>query len=120
MTVKTIGIGACVFVMALGGALLAQDADRVGHTRSIRLTERAGVARRSWPVEVTVRFETASLKSAKSIRLFHEKDGKKTPRAYQVLESTPHKATDSVASIPQTFVRLVFLADVPAGGTVTL
>jgi len=101
------------------GTALAQKTDAVKRTRTIKLTETAGVARSQAPVEVTVRLEQAALKDAGAVRLFRADRGGKAPVAGQVLGVTSHEGTDSFAPAAQTFVRLAFLADVPAHGTAT-
>jgi hypothetical protein len=95
----------------------AQTTDTTKRTRTIKLTETAGVARSQAPVEVTIRFEQAALKDAGAVRLFRADGGGKAPVAGQVLGVTSHEATDSFAPAAQAFVRLAFLADVPAHGT---
>lgn len=97
--------------------LLAQKPDAVKRTRTIKLTERAGIARSQFPVEATVRFEKDALKDAGQIRLLRLDGANKTPVAVQVLGVTSHEARDSFAPAAQTFVQLAFLADVPAKGT---
>jgi hypothetical protein len=91
---------------------LGQTRDTIGRTRVIKLTERAGIARVQAPVEVTVRFERSRFKDAGAVRLFRADDGRKEGVPCQVLGVESHDATDSFSQKPQTFVRLVFLADV--------
>src|SRR5262245_13129939 len=105
----------CLGVLTLG--LPAQRIDRHNRTQTIKLTERAGVARTRAPVELTVRFETYALKKADDVRLFRVKGATRTPVPCQVMEVTSRDGTDSFARIPQTFVRLFFQADVPANGS---
>lgn len=87
-------------------------------TQYIKLTERAGVARVRFPVEVTVRGESESWKDASALRLYR-KDKQRTPVPLQVLETTTQTVTSSYSPIAQTFMRIAFLADVPARGTTT-
>jgi hypothetical protein len=108
-----------VLLALFGGTASGQPTDTVKRTRSIKLTETAGVARSQAPVEATVRFEQPALKATAAVRLFRVDRGGKAPVAYQVLGVTSHQATDSFAPAAQTFVRLAFLADVPAHGTAT-
>src|SRR5262245_4250290 len=105
----------CLALLTL--SLPSQQPDKVKRTRSIKLTERAGLARTAAGVEVTVRFEKAAFKKADDVRLFRVVGDKKTPVPVQVLEVTTHDVTDSFAPAAQTFVRLFFLADVPASGS---
>src|SRR5437773_512043 len=106
-------VGLCA--AALAAPLRAQPQDTAKRTRTIRLTERAGIARSAAPIEITVRFERDLLKDAAAVRLFQVGTGGTKPIAIQVLGTTQQAANDSFASVPQTFVHLVFLADVPAG-----
>ncbi len=94
----------------------AQKIDTVKRTQAIKLKETAGIARTGEPVEVTVRFERDALIDPAAIRLHRLQAGQKTPIACQVLSVTPTQATDSFSPSPQTFARVVFLADVPARG----
>src|SRR5207248_320819 len=94
-----------------------QQPDKVKRTRTIKLTENAGLARTGSPVEVTVRFEKAKFTKADDVRLFRVSNNQKTPVPLQVLDVTTRDVTDSFAPAAQTFARLVFLADVPANGT---
>ena len=87
-------------------------------TQYIKLTERAGVARVRFPVEVMVRGESETWKNAAALRLFR-KDKYRTPVPLQVLETTTQTITSSYSPVAQTFFRIVFLADVPARGTTT-
>jgi hypothetical protein len=105
----------CLGLLAL--CLPAQQTDKARRTRTIKLTERAGLARTKTPVELTVRFEKSAFKNASDVRLFSVADGKKTPVPVQVLETTTRDGTDSFAPAAQTFVRIFFLADVPANGS---
>ena len=106
-------------LLLLAALAPAQKQDTAKRTRTIKLTERAGVARTQLPVETSVRFERTVLKDPSSVRLFRVDKGQRTPVPSQVLSTTPHDATDSFAPVAQTFVQLAFLADVPANGTVT-
>lgn len=103
--------------LSLCGTALAQKQDEAKRTRSIRLTERAGIARTQVPVEVTVRFERAMLADAKAVRLYRVEGETRTPVPRQILDVRSHAAVDSFAPTPQTFVRLAFPADVPANST---
>jgi hypothetical protein len=107
----------CLSLFAL--ALPSQQIDKNKRTRTIKLTEKAGLARTAAPVELTVRFEKSSFKGADQVRLFRVEKDKKTPTPFQVLEVTASSDTDSFAPAAQSFVRLMFLADVPANGTVS-
>src|SRR5688572_9215366 len=95
-----------------------QPRDEIGHTRAIKLTESAGVERRQTPVEVTVRFEQNAVTDPAAIRLERVEGEARMPVACQVLEVARPAAVDDFAPVPQAFVRLAFLADVPASATV--
>jgi hypothetical protein len=107
------GVPAVGVLIALVTSLPAQQIDRVKRTRTITLTERAGLDRVQVPVELSVRFEKGTLKSPDEVRLFRVAGGR-VPVACQVLDVTSQAATDQFAPAPQTFVRLAFRADVPA------
>ncbi|MBI1900314.1 MAG: hypothetical protein HYS13_04255 [Planctomycetia bacterium] len=114
-------IRAALIVVVLCSCVSArgQKTDTVKRTQSIRLKESAGIARTGEPVEVTVRFQREALIDASAIRLARVEGGQGRPVACQVLSITPTQATDSFAPAAQTFARIVFLADVPAGGETT-
>lgn len=114
-----LALAAALCLPALAAPLWAQQQDTAKRTRSIILTERAGIARSASPIEVTVRFERDALKDAAAIRLLRTAGGSQTAVPYQVLAVTPQAATDSFAPVPQVFVQIAFLADVPAGGSTT-
>lgn len=106
-------------LLVLAGPALAQKPDAVRRTRSIKVTETAGIAREHVPVETSVRFERDSLKDASAIRLLRVEGERRSAIPCQVLSVTPHAVTDTFSPVPQTYVQLVFLADVPAHGATT-
>jgi hypothetical protein len=112
-------VWSCWCFAGLAAPLAAQQQDTAKRTRTITVTERAGVAWARTPVEVTVRFERDVLKDPNNVRLFH-RDGKGlVPVARQVLEAIPQAATDSFAPTPQTFVRIAFPVSLRANRTET-
>jgi hypothetical protein len=113
------GLSATCLVLLASTVVTAQPIDKEKRSRTIKLTERAGLARSQSPVEVTVRFEAGTLKDPTDVRLFRVNGAAKTPVARQVLETASYAATDSFAPARQSFVRVAFLADVPANGTAT-
>lgn len=96
---------------------LNQARDTTGRTQTITMTERAGIARTQTPVEVTVRFPRGEVKDANAVRVFRVDAGSKTGVPCQILSVESSDAKDSFAPLSQTFVRLVFLADVGANKT---
>lgn len=115
---------ACLVALNVERSAPAQQPAKTPCTQSIRLTEKAGIARQGEPVELTLRFDQDLLKDPAAIRLFRlgrvrEGDGERTPVAFQVLEVASPPATDDFAPKPQTFVRIVLLADVDANASAT-
>lgn len=106
-------------LLLAAGLLCGQTPDTAKRTRTIKLTERAGIARVQTPVEVTVRFERAAVADANIVRIYQVQGGKKAEAPCQVLGMAAQDATDSFAPVPQAFVHLVFLADVAAKSTAT-
>lgn len=107
-----------VFAMCLVylGSVFGQD-PKVTRSRTIRLFERAGVARHQVPVEATVRFEKDAFKGPQTVRLERVEGERRTPVAVQVLGGQVHHKTNNFAPVAQTFVRIAFLADVEANGS---
>ncbi len=107
-----------LLLLACANVVRGQD-PKVTRSRTIRLVEHAGIARKLVPVEATVRFEKDALKDARSIGLHRVEGDQRTPVAVQVRSIVSHDVTNSFAPVAQTFVRLAFLADVAANGSAT-
>lgn len=104
-------------LVSVGGPAAAQQPP-AARTRTLQVTEEAGLARIGWPLEATVGFDAAAVKDAKDLRLFLVDGSRKVPVAFQVLE-VEGAGVSPPALPPQMFVRLVFAADAPANGTAT-
>ena len=120
MTLSRSGISAVLALAALLPSSLA--AERFGvsafpRTRTIKVVERAGVARKGYPVEVTIRYQAGTVKDPRSLGLYRLEQGKKQPAPFQVLSSHHPKTTSQYNREPQSFSRIMFLADAPANGS---
>jgi hypothetical protein len=102
--------------LVLPDSVSGQD-PKVTRSRTIRLFERAGIERNQVPVEATVRFEKDAFKGPQAIRLERVEGDRRTPVALQVLGAEAHDEKNGFAPVPQTFVRIAFLADVQANGS---
>ncbi len=103
-------------VMSAAVSVRASAASDAKRTRTITLTETAGVARTNYPVEVTVRYESGAVAGPNALGLFRVTGGEKIPVSFQVISVHEPNVTNAPSPGPQTFVRIAFLADVLANG----